>query len=306
MSESRVNQRTLAEGKGKKCKIIMLMLLMLVGGERLSASNPFLVSYLPEDSVLIETLLDDSRRVVEDEPLSLFFARKFIGKPYVAATLEVFDDERLVVNTRELDCTTFVETVVALTLCAQNEQRTFADFVDMLRRLRYRQGEMDGYASRLHYFSEWISDNEAMGFVQEINAPLDLFSARQTLNLGFMTSHSDLYKALKRDSLLVGKLRDYERQASGQTVCYIPKQSLSMPTRLRSVLCDGDIVALQTNINGLDIVHVGFVVWQKDGPHLLHASTNGNVVKTDGQTLSDYMKNKRSQTGIRVVRIKCE
>ena len=82
----------------------------------------------------------------------LFFARQFLGAPYVAHTLEVnaVGDERLVVNTRELDCTTLVENVVALTLCARNNERDYAAFRKYLRQLRYRQGVIKGYPSRLH------------------------------------------------------------------------------------------------------------------------------------------------------------
>ena len=77
------------------------------------------------DAQKIGSLLMEASKLSKGENIPLFFARKFIGIPYVAHTLEVNDDERLVVNTRQLDCTTFVETVTALTLCAYNKEYSY-------------------------------------------------------------------------------------------------------------------------------------------------------------------------------------
>lgn len=46
----------------------------------------------------------------------LKYGLSFLKTPYVAHTLEVNDEEKLVVNFDEVDCTTFVEYVLALSL----------------------------------------------------------------------------------------------------------------------------------------------------------------------------------------------
>ena len=122
------------------------------------------VTYERADSITICRLLQKANRQSD----VLWIAREFLGVPYVAHTLEVNDREQLVVNTRQLDCTTLVETVTALKICAQQGRRTFADYVNTLRNLRYRQGIVDGYPSRLHYFSDWILDKVRMKMVDDI------------------------------------------------------------------------------------------------------------------------------------------
>ncbi|MDE6688975.1 MAG: DUF1460 domain-containing protein, partial [Prevotella sp.] len=96
-------------------------------------------AWLPADSIIITRMLNQAPA----KATPLYFARCLKGKPYVAHTLEVNDTERLVVNVRELDCTTLVENAVAMILCVQNKQRTFADFRYWLTQLRYRQGQLD-------------------------------------------------------------------------------------------------------------------------------------------------------------------
>ena len=121
------------------------------------------VTYQQADSITVCRLLAKANTKTS----SLWFARQFLGVPYVAHTLEVNDQEQLVVNTRQLDCTTLVETVTALTLCARQGKRSWNDYLQILQMLRYRQGKLDGYPSRLHYFSDWIRDKQAMKIVRD-------------------------------------------------------------------------------------------------------------------------------------------
>src|SRR5690606_20906657 len=86
--------------------------------------------------------------------------KSFMGIPYVAKTLEVGETESLVVNLQGLDCTTFVENVLAFGLMLRNHKTDFDSYIQYLETIRYKDGKLDGYASRLHYFSEWIANNE--------------------------------------------------------------------------------------------------------------------------------------------------
>lgn len=236
---------------------------------------------------------------------TLYFAHRLMGRPYVAHTLEVNDAERLVVNTRQLDCTTLVETVVALTLCAQNGKRSWDDYTDMLTRLRYRHGKLDGYASRLHYFSEWIADKEHMGLVSDLQQPASLFSAVQIISVNYMSRHPQAYKALKDNPGLVETIRRHEQQLNGTKVRYIPKQALQGNDRLlRENIHDGDIIAITTSKSGLDIAHLGFAVWLDDGLHLLNASQLHKKVVVEPMTFGQYMQKHPTFTGFRVVRLK--
>jgi hypothetical protein len=193
-------------------------------------------TYQQADSLKICQLLRQANR----ETSVLWLARQFLGVPYVAHTLEVNDDERLVVNTRQLDCTTLVETVAALKLCTQAGKHGFADYLNALRQLRYRQGRMAGYPSRLHYFTDWIRDKVAMQLVTDIQQPNPPFSAVQTVNVDYMSTHTSAYKALKANAALVSEIRAAEQSLTGMKVrCICRKRRLWLTgnvTRKRSGL----------------------------------------------------------------------
>lgn len=259
--------------------------------------------YFPEDSVFITKLLAEAGKLAPEDNRELFFACKFIGRPYVAHTLEKFRDERLIVNTRELDCTTLVETVTALTLCADAGKQAFADYRAALLSLRYRGGVMDGYASRLHYFSDWISDKTAMGLVKEIQRPNPPFTAVQRLAIYYMSAHANAYKALAAAPGLVPKIAASEKALTGKTFRYIPKSAVKNTALMRRTVKDGDIIAITCRKKGLDIAHLGFAVWRKDGLHLLNASMIHKRVVEEPMTLYEYLGKHPSHTGIRVIRI---
>lgn len=256
-------------------------------------------TFLPADSIKICQLLSQAN----SETSTLWFAHQFLNVPYVAHTLEVNDDERLVVNTRQLDCTTLVETVAALKLCAQQGKRGFADYQQILRTLRYRQGRMAGYPSRLHYFTDWIRDKVEMQLVTDIQQPNPPFTAVQTVRVNYMSTHPTAYKALKANASLVPEIRAQEQSLTGMKVRYIPKHQIRNNKLLRSVVKDGDILAITCNKKGLDIAHLGFAVWRKDGLHLLNASMIHKKVVEEPMTLYQYMQKHKTHTGIRVVRI---
>ena len=273
--------------------IIYIIGIMLVQGMKAQTT------YQQADSLKICQLLRQANR----ETSVLWLACQFLGVPYVAHTLEVNDDERLVVNTRQLDCTTLVETVAALKLCTQAGKHGFADYLNALRQLRYRQGRMAGYPSRLHYFTDWIRDKVAMQLVTDIQQPNPPFSAVQTVNVDYMSTHTSAYKALKASAALVPEIRAAEQSLTGMKVRYIPKRSLRNSALLRKVIKDGDILAITCNKKGLDIAHLGFAVWRSNGLHLLNASMIHKKVIEEPMTLYQYMQKHKTHTGIRVVRI---
>lgn len=255
------------------------------------------------DSIKICKLLEKSKRYSQADDVVSYFAKKFVGIPYVANTLEVNDEEQLVVNLRQMDCTTYVETVVSLALCVQNGQFTYQDYINALRNLRYRNGVIDGYGSRLHYFSDWIDNNENMGFVKEVQSPNPPFSAIQVLNLDFMSKHPHSYKALRISPYLVEEIRETEINLNGKKMNYIPKSSLANTSLLRKVIRNGDILAVVTNVKGLDIAHLGIALWRKDGLHMLHASSKQGRVVEDNNNLRTYLNGNKSFLGIRVLRL---
>ena len=259
------------------------------------------VEYAKEDSIRIEQMLKQAQKE-KPENVMLYFGKQFLGIPYVAHTLEVGEKEHLIINTRELDCTTFVENVLALYLCHQSKSTSFRSFCNNLRNIRYRGGKLTDYTSRLHYFTWWGEDNEQMGFVKAVDTGKFPFTATQRLNINYMSVHPTLYKHLKANPQFVKVIAAQEKASNGKTYRYIPKSLLNRSESELSCIHTGDIVSLITKKAGLDTSHVGIAVWQNGKLHLMHASSLNMKVILDPTTFYDYGQRQTSMLGIRVYR----
>lgn len=280
-------------------------LLLLVLGvsvvTNLSAQKEFTCSTL--DSIKIVTILREAKTDAGDSNRMIYFGKKFLGVPYVGHTLEEGDHEHLIINVHELDCTTFVETVLALYLCDKYDRRTLQDYCHYLETVRYRNGQMGDYTSRLHYFTWWGEDNESLGLVKSISKPATPFSAIQTVNIDYMSANPQLYKQLKLHPEFVSVIKRFEDASQGQKFRYIPKSLLNgSPSHLADVHT-GDIISIITNKAGLDTSHVGIVFWDGGKLHLMHASSLYKKVVMDTTTFYDYSQHQKSHLGIRVYRV---
>jgi hypothetical protein len=224
--------------------------------------------------------------------------RLFINKPYKAGTLETPGKEKLIVNLSAFDCTTFVETVLALTRCAVAGNISRHEFRKNLKSIRYCQGEINGYSSRLHYFADWLRDNEKRGFLIDVSKILG--GKPQCKKINFMTAHCELYAALGEKTQLA-KMLVVEKNISRKVIYIIEKVKVSAK---KEKIKNGDIIAFSTNQEGLDVAHVGFAFWQGQSLRLLHASGKEGGVVISKKTLAAYMKSNRKFTGIIVARPK--
>ena len=263
--------------------------------------NTFLAYAHEQDSIKVENWLKEAISLPQDSCRTLHFAKRMLGVPYVAGTLDGNEEEQLVVRTDALDCTTFVETVLALCIADKRDTRSFDGFKKALTDVRYRDGHLDGYASRLHYFSDWIRNNEQMGFVKECTSETSC-AQPQELWLNFMTTHVDSYQPMKKNPALVEVMAAQEKNWQGTIVSYIPKEKLNLPPEELKIK-DGDILAMVTNIKGLDIVHVGFAFWKDNHLHLLHASSSAKKVIEDPKTQYESSGKTKAHIGVRAIRV---
>ncbi len=260
-------------------------------------------TYSQSDISRINSLLREASQLKE-KPKSwmLWFGKKFIGVPYVGGTLDRAEEEKLVINTSELDCTTFVEIVTALTRCMSgNGKRDFSDFCRQLQHVRYINGEI-AYEKRQHYFTVWISDNAEEGIVTDIqnNPP---FTKVQHVSVNWMTTHQQSYKMLKNNAKRLQGIKALEEQISGKSYRYIPKEQIVDSRLFRNTIHNGDILVMITNKKGLDTTHIGIASWHQDGLHMLNASSIHKKVIDEPMLLRTYMTKHPSQIGIRVCRV---
>lgn len=254
-----------------------------------------------QDRVIFRKLINhlDKKKFSRNLPgqLVMEIGKLFLGTPYRAGALERKGDERLAVNLRELDCVTFVENVVALAWHLKSGRRSFEAFRGFLQKTRYRDGHVQGYPSRLHYFSDWIHDNQKKGIVRDVTRELGGRPRKKAA--GFMTTHPDLYPKLKRLSDFRA-MRVIERSMSRRPLFFVPKDAVR-PVEVR--IRDGDIIAITTNIEGLDVQHVGLAARVNRRIHLLHASSREGKVVLSPKTLCRYLRQGRTRSGIMVARL---
>jgi hypothetical protein len=226
-------------------------------------------------------------------------ASYFLGRPYVARTLERLGEEKLVVNLREFDCLTLVENSLALAICYNSGKPTFDNFTRILRLLRYRTGKINGYPSRLHYFSEWIKDGETKGLITDVTKACG--GTPVAFQLGFMSQNPKLYSQLVARPDFIAEIRKTEQRVSKYAFCQIPKTELE---QYEDTIKTGDIIGIVTTTPGLDYAHNGIAVSVDNRLFLLHASSDLKKVVVTAEPLADYMRLKTKQSGISVLRMK--
>ena len=232
-------------------------------------------------------------------------AISFVGTTYTPGTLEVNDPESLVINLRELDCVTFVETVLALTRFIRNDGSELlndpsaaqAQYERYLTELRYRDGVINGYESRLHYFSEWLRSNERKGLLDIITYGLTPESDDEPID--FMSTHPTMYRQLV-NPMVLESIQEMERRINAHLPrAYVPAERIK---EISPLIQDGDIIAATSTVQGLDIAHTGFAIWLDGNLHLLHAPLIGSEVEISELPLSDRINSIPSQDGIMVAR----
>ncbi len=220
----------------------------------------------------------------------------FLGKPYVSATLEK-EPEGLVVNLREFDCTTLVETVFALSYTLKDDDLSFENFCRNLQYIRYREGVANNYMDRLHYTSDWLYINDKKGVVKDINR--EIGGKPLILNLHFMSTHPDSYRQLKGNSDFVRKISLNEKEINSRRYYYISENDIdSFADKMKS----GDMVCFTTDIKGLDISHVGFIYKEKEKLTFIHASSLAKKVIINEASLKEYVLKGKNNTGIMLAR----
>lgn len=245
--------------------------------------------------------------------LHFAFCNEYLGKgsAYKASTLEpakvpadpVNNVEDLVIRMDSLDCTTFVEYLSAAIL-GRVENPTAQDSImqRFVQALRYRDGKRGNYATRKHYFTDWIRDNVKQGSMTDLTTTFDGYIAKKK-PINFMSTHPSSYPQLAASPALLEDIKKVEAELSAEDLTYIPNSKI---IKNYGKIREGDIIAFVTSTAGLDIMHVGFV-WRpdpdKDRPQLMHASSaQGKVVITNA-TIADYAFELKNCIGIKVIRL---
>jgi hypothetical protein len=270
------------------------------GREAAAAAVAFDVASEPVDSLIYEEKMAWARAqrldTLEIGEAIVTLGSSFIGTRYTPGTLELPGPERLIVNLRELDCVTFVENVLALVRTLRAGRADYASFRRELVHIRYRGGVLSGYPSRLHYFSEWIADNDAKGVVSDVTASLG--GRVDPDSITFMTRHREGYRQLADTAVFV-EIERIETALTGRPRYFIPEDAIGAAApRIRN----GDIIAATSTAPGLDVAHTGIALWVRGRLHLMHAPLVGSAVEISEQPLGERIRLIPTQDGIMLAR----
>lgn len=226
-------------------------------------------------------------------------ASSFTGTDYVGFTLETDGPEVLTVNFRGLDCTTFLETAVTVARTCADGKDSFEEYLQKLEEIRYRGGKLNGYPSRLHYFSDWIYDNVKKGIIKDISR--EIGGEKIVFNVSFMGNNPKLYMMLKGNDEFLKQIKQQEKEIAAREYYYIPNSRIK---DVQDKIMSGDLIGIVTSVEGLDISHTGFAYRGDDNVlKFLHAPMAGKKVEITKKPLADYIPAIQKSKGIVVLRV---
>lgn len=274
--------------------IVLALLLLPFGVNAQKISDKSVKKYAEISKILLEN------REKSTPELMIIAAKQMLGTEYVAGSIENIP-EALEVSLVETDCILFVESCLAMALNAKKGLDNVDSLCATIQSLRYRNGVVDGYASRIHYTSEWIKQGEKRGLFKELTAQLS-GNNESGQRFSYMSEHTDAYKQLKENPAEIARITKMEENLNSYHDYYvIPKEMIK---EIENELQNGDILGFNTSQKGLDIAHVA-LVYKKDNGDVgfIHASFADKKVVIDEKSIADYAMGRKSNNGIRIVRV---
>jgi hypothetical protein len=275
-----------------------LVVLALTGPKAIALpSNPLLS---PADQArLDQTLRTAKQDKLATQPFGTIvqaIARRYMGARYQAGLLDQSPTEQLFISFQRFDCVLFIEAMLALARSVVQPNPSSADFPQQIEVQRYRGGHLKDYCSRLHYFSDWIADNERRGLVRNVTLASGGVPLDKPLN--FMTQNRSSYPQLKNSEAEFTCIQAAEASLAREKRYYLPTAKIS---GIYSKLQAGDIVAIATAVPGLDVTHTGLIERRVDGGiGMIHASPAGSV--TRAKDLQTYVSRVPDAIGIMIAR----
>ncbi|MGA3287123.1 MAG: N-acetylmuramoyl-L-alanine amidase-like domain-containing protein [Bacteroidota bacterium] len=273
-----------------------------------------LPSLLQQEKIIANTLLSDPNELIcknkfdfalslklTERPINevvIEIAKSFLGVNYAANTIEAPGKEHLIINLQKLDCVTFYENSLVLARCIKKNTMTFEDYKKELQFVRYRDGIIDKYPSRLHYTSDYFFDNEKKSVLKNVTKEIGGVPYKKKIN--FMSTHADSYLQLRENPEFVKMIAAQEAEMNKRTMYHISKSNVK---KAASQINDGDILGITTTIEGLDCTHTGIAIWQNKKLHMIHAPFPGSKVQITKTSLWEYLMKIKKDAGIMVARV---
>ncbi|OFX22076.1 MAG: hypothetical protein A2033_14315 [Bacteroidetes bacterium GWA2_31_9] len=256
------------------------------------------VSYTSTDSLLYYKITDSLMTHFNDSTISIIdVANCFINTKYGSGNRGKSSQNKILINFSELDCVTYVETVLAIYKTIRTSKLDFCSFIEEVENIKYRDGKKLLFPSRLHYFSEWLLDNTRRGNLKDVTALIDSVKYSKTIN--YMTQNRSFYPQLK-DTSFFNEMKIVENNLNKNQIYYLPKNKFD---DYKTKIKHGNIIVFTTTTEGLDVSHVGLTYWKNNELYLLHASSKFKNVIISDVTLKEYLNKNSKVSGIMVAEI---
>lgn len=217
------------------------------------------------DLTLIEALkINDAGSRID------FLSQHFLDTRYKESTLigNISTPEILVINLEEVDCFTFIDYIEAM-----RRSGSYIEFRKNLVNVRYRSGEID-YKNRNHFFTDWKAFNTE--FIVDV-----------TPHIGAGKTKSVSKRLNEKDD---GTLFLPGIPCRPGEIEYI--QTILSDDTVMAGLKTGDYVGIYSEIEGLDVSHVGIIIRQGDSVSIRHASSIIKQQKVLDEDFKNYIANK--------------
>lgn len=210
-----------------------------------------------DDARLINQLIAETRGMKTAGERMKHVAGRLLNRPYIHNPLVGSPTEAEVLVTRMdgFDCTTYLQTVLAIAL-----SKSLDDFLNWLREIRYRDGKI-GYQSRLHYTVDWAAYQISRGLLTDLTLGEEILTREKTLSF---------IKDLPPKQVVMR---------------FYPKRAIASVSRW---LIDGDLIYFTSSRRNLDVIHVGIIFRDSQRLFMRHAQAHrGRSVERD---LNDFFR----------------
>lgn len=224
----------------------------------------------------------------------------FIGKKYGAGAWGLKPGKTLI-NIHELNCVTFIETAWAILLTKRwlathpkaqsDEELLLGQFVSYLDNFRYYNGVNCVWEDRITYFTDQLYQMQDAGLLYDVAAQNGFIFDKK---IHYISSNKKKFSGFTNWD----RISKQEERLNARKKFYYPIHEYD---RYAAVAKTGDIIALATNVAGLDVSHCGFISRDNDELKFSHASMLKKkvVFKED---FCSYLGNRTTITGFFVFR----
>ncbi len=230
---------------------------------------------------LLDNLMHKSYAIKDIGERIDYLSRQFLNTPYKESSLtgSINVPEVYVINLEGMDCITFIEYIEAMRL-----SRSYNEFTENLRKVRYRNGEVT-FEGRRHFFTNWVGYRPRT--VEDLTAVIGgtrTVKIRKTLNLN------------KDGTQIVIGICPEETD-----VAFIRGDAID--DKVIEKLKTGDYAGIYSSRDGLDVSHTGIIIKDADKTYLRHASSRKEIYKVTDDELTNYLSGKNGLIILRPIEL---